>query len=765
MDLGYSQRKIETMLLFFAFLLSFSSTVKASAEKVSIQLDWKYQYEFAGFIMAKEKGYYQDVGLDVELIEYKSGTDTVDLVLSQQANYGLYNSSVVVHNRKIKPTILLATYFQKSPLVLVTSKDIKHPKDLVGKRISATKDELKYSSLALMLNHFYVNEKNTKFQQHAFNIEDFIEHKVDAMSAFRTNQLFLLDELGIEYNVLDPAEYGFSMSAANLFTSPEEALNYPERTARFIEASNKGWKYALAHGDETIAIIHNKYAMNKSIEALQFEAEVSKKMMLLDFFEIGETNEELSRRTVKQLHFSGLLDEGEKLGEFVFTDFITKFGTNLQFSEQQNLYLKGKKEITFCVDPNWMPFEGIRDGNYIGISADIISQFESKLPIPMRLESTKHWTESLLKAQARQCDILTLAMETKERLSYLNFTRPYLSLPTVMATRTDTIFMDNIAAVKNRKVGIVKGYAVIDIARNEYPEINIIEVDSVRDGLARVENGELFGYIDNLMVIANSIQTEFTGELKISLRLEEETNLSIATRNDEPLLNEIFNILVSNIKEEDLQQIYNKWVSVSQEPVFDYRLAWQLFTIIILLTFVYVYHYLKFKTLNNELLRLSTTDALTGIFNRLKLDELLAQEKYSVDRYGTVASVISLDIDYFKKVNDQYGHLTGDKVLVEFAQVLKDNVRQTDHVGRWGGEEFFIICPNIDVDEAAQLAEKLLVKISNYSFSEIKSLTASAGVSPIIKTWSVTVITNNVDKALYQSKENGRNQVTVVSGS
>ncbi|HEC60087.1 hypothetical protein LCGC14_1131910 [marine sediment metagenome] len=751
------------MMYLVAMMLAAHSVLSYAAaplEKVSLQLDWKYQFEFAGFIMAKEKGFYNDVGLDVELREYKEGIDIVDSVLSRQSNYGIYNSSVVVSDGKLKPTILMATYYQKSPLIFVTSKDIKQPSDLVGKRIMGTTDELKYSSLALMLDHFFINKKNARLLEHSFNINDFIEHKVDAMSAFRTNQLFELDQLNIPYNIIDPADYGFSMSAVNLFTSYSEALSHPERSRYFIDASNKGWAYALAHPQETIDVIYNHYSKEKSLDALTYEAEVTRKMMLLDFFEIGATNQELTVRAVNQLQYSGLLDKSEKLSTFIFQNALHEFGSGVHFSDEQMKYLQNKKEIRLCISPDWLPFEAIKDGKYIGITADVISKFRKQLPIPITLIPTKDWTTSLLKAKARECDIFSLAASTPERLKYMDFTQPYIDLPIALATKMNTLFVNDISEVKDQKLGVVKGYVIGELLRNKIPDINVVEVASISDGLARVESGELYGYIDNLMVLANSIQKEFAGVLKISSRLDENIKLSMASRNDEPELNAVLNELVKNLSDSELQVIYNKWIVVTDDHEFDYSYAWKLFAIIVLILSGYIFHYIKLKKLNNSLLTLSITDKLTGLYNRVKTDEVLAEKKAEVDRYNTDLSVILLDIDFFKQTNDSYGHLTGDKVLIEFAQIIKQNIRVTDYVGRWGGEEFLIICPNTGINDTMLLANKLLDKIRNHSFSEHISITASAGVSVFIEGKTIDATIHGADQALYQSKENGRDQVT-----
>ncbi|MGB0696023.1 MAG: sensor domain-containing diguanylate cyclase [Rhodospirillaceae bacterium] len=161
---------------------------------------------------------------------------------------------------------------------------------------------------------------------------------------------------------------------------------------------------------------------------------------------------------------------------------------------------------------------------------------------------------------------------------------------------------------------------------------------------------------------------------------------------------------------------------------------------------------------------LSTTDALTGLSNRLKLDHLLEVECQRMDRYGRPVSVIILDLDHFKSVNDTYGHLTGDQVLIEIAEVLQSNSRDTDHVGRWGGEEFVVICPETDGSGAQALAEKIRKRVEKTKFSVVGHKTASFGVAARLTKENPERMMGRADVALYAAKENGRNQV-VLSGA
>lgn len=155
---------------------------------------------------------------------------------------------------------------------------------------------------------------------------------------------------------------------------------------------------------------------------------------------------------------------------------------------------------------------------------------------------------------------------------------------------------------------------------------------------------------------------------------------------------------------------------------------------------------------------LSVKDKLTGIYNRIKLDEVLHTEFLRYSRSKTPFSVIMFDIDFFKKVNDTYGHLVGDEVLKKMSWLVGSSVRENDIFGRWGGEEFLIICPDTDAKGASTLAEKLRRKIELYEFPEVERVTCSFGVAEI-ESLGADNIVKNADDALYRSKQTGRNKV------
>lgn len=160
--------------------------------------------------------------------------------------------------------------------------------------------------------------------------------------------------------------------------------------------------------------------------------------------------------------------------------------------------------------------------------------------------------------------------------------------------------------------------------------------------------------------------------------------------------------------------------------------------------------------------KLSQTDALTGLNNRLKLDQELDHELMRAKRYETHFAIILVDIDKFKEVNDEFGHLVGDSVLQGIAKSIKNTVRSVDIVGRWGGEEFLIICPVTDKASAEILATKLCNQIRKQYFEYVGYKTASFGVTDYQVNETLNDMVKRADEALYQAKNLGRNQVVAL---
>jgi polar amino acid transport system substrate-binding protein len=167
------------------------------------------------------------------------------------------------------------------------------------------------------------------------------------------------------------------------------------------------------------------------------------------------------------------------------------------------------------------------------------------------------------------------------------------------------------------------------------------------------------------------------------------------------------------------------------------------------------------QILHAEISRIAAEDSLTGLYNRRKINELIQHEIERSERYQKGFSVIIMDIDYFKRVNDRHGHLAGDELLKMLAQILLDTIRHTDEVGRWGGEEFVVLCPETNNEGASSLADKIRQKIEHSTFNAYGKQTASFGIACYQEGDTIDNIISHADEALYMAKNAGRNRVEI----
>lgn len=168
------------------------------------------------------------------------------------------------------------------------------------------------------------------------------------------------------------------------------------------------------------------------------------------------------------------------------------------------------------------------------------------------------------------------------------------------------------------------------------------------------------------------------------------------------------------------------------------------------------------KQLEEGLKKIVMTDRLTQAHNRLKYDAIIAGEMERAKRFNHPLSMVMLDIDYFKKVNDTFGHSLGDYVLKALADIIREHMRKVNHFIRWGGEEFMIIAIETNFKGAEALSERIREAIEGYSFEKVGKITASFGVTQFKDDDTADTFMRRADDALYQSKENGRNRVEVI---
>ncbi len=259
-------------------------------ERIVLQLKWKHQFQFAGYYAAKAQGYYSQAGLDVVLREGRPGMRFADEVVSGRADYGVEMPVLLLERQKGKPVVVLAAIFQHSPEVLITLKSsgIETPQQLVGRRVEMRRNG--NSELRAMLLSEGVSLDAIRIVDHSWGVDALITGAVDASSGYITDRPFFLGQRGVAYNLIRPVTYGIDFYGDLLFTTEKEVRDRPDRVAAFLQASLRGWKYALEHPDEVIDLILDAYDPGLSRDFLRYEAAETRKLMMPRFIEIGHMN-------------------------------------------------------------------------------------------------------------------------------------------------------------------------------------------------------------------------------------------------------------------------------------------------------------------------------------------------------------------------------------------------------------------------------------------------------------------------------------------
>ncbi len=255
-------------------LLFFCGFVSAK-EAISVQLLWKHQFQFAGYYMAIEKGFYAEEGLEVSLKEFDFGIDLVDEIVQGNSQFGVARTSLLIDKNAGADVVALFAAYQQSPLMLLTRKDsgVLLSSDLKDRDVMITNDAKKVGEIIAMLLQAGITVSDFNQQEHSYNVQDLIDGKTEAMASYISNEPYQMELKGVDYNVIHPKDYGFDMYSDILFSSREYIQQNPEITDRFYRASIRGWLYAFENIEETAQIIFDRYnSQSKTLPALILKA-------------------------------------------------------------------------------------------------------------------------------------------------------------------------------------------------------------------------------------------------------------------------------------------------------------------------------------------------------------------------------------------------------------------------------------------------------------------------------------------------------------
>ena len=553
-----------TITIFYYNLFA-NTTNTNTLEKNILQLEWKHQFEFAGFYAALEKGYYKDIGIDLEIKEFEEGINISEDVINKKATYGISSSALILEKLKNKPVVLIGSYFKQNALALITKPEIKNPSDLKNKRIMALDWEMGHTSLGVMLKDFGIKRSDYSFVEHDYGIDKFINGEVDAMSVFLTSQPFELDELGIKYNILNPANFGIYSYDVELFTSEEVIGKDFQKVKKFVEATNKGWAYAFANKNEIIDLIYNKYTKRKSKDALLYEANKTEEIFKTNVFKIGAIAPELVKLNADMYSNLDLVEKNYNINSII-KDYIiadTKV-SSINFTKEEKDFLKQNKKIKTHNEANFPPFNYNSNGIPSGFSIDYINLLASKVGLSIEYISGFTWNEFLEKIKKNEIDLMLNIAKNPQREEYLEFTSPYENIIDTVFVKKDNINLKNLDDFKGKKLTIIKGFYEEELLKKNYPEINFVIVNDSLEGLKKVIFDEADGAFDRLAVGNYFLDNNYINNLKPAFEIQDtqfNQSVHLAVAKNNIVLRNILEKGKEQISQEELMSLKRKWLS------------------------------------------------------------------------------------------------------------------------------------------------------------------------------------------------------------
>lgn len=750
--------------------------------KVRLQLKWLHQFQFAGYYAAIEQGYYREVGLEVELLEPGEDEDPTDAVLSGRAEFGVGTSELVLLRARGYPVVLLAPIIQHSPLVFLAraSSGIGSIHDLAGKQVAI---ERQAAELLAYLQYEGLPPGAVNRVPHPFNPTPLIEGEIDAISAYSTDEPFLLREAGVDYLVFNPRAGGIDFYGDSLFTREELSEEEPELVRAFLEASIRGWRHALANQESIADLIYTQYSQRHSREHLLFEARETERLILPDIVELGYVNEGRWRYIAETYVSLGLLDRVPSLDGFFFERFPERDYTGLYRAVALLLLL------------------------LLVVGAITVRFYRLNQRLTAEIAERRRAEEELRKAEERYRVLVEDApfpiAITDKREGHVRFLNPRAG----RVLRLD------------RKTSV--GMPARDLYANPGERDQLIaqvnrfgHVDDAEIMLRRGDGTAFHSLLHATLIEFEGVPCYFAACTDITSRKEAEDQLQ---RNHEEL-QEITASLPALIARVDRQlhcqfvnYTFEKWTGIPHERLlgrhiasvlspgggeslsrrlqscFDspvpaveiecdvptlggvrvmsihvvpHREAGEVTALFIIATDI-----TASKRQEIELRKKATVDELTGLLNRAECHAIAERKLEQCALAGSPLSVIMIDLDFFKEINDTHGHAAGDMVLREFARTLAAVIRDEDVAGRVGGEEFLIVLPRISLNTARTVADRIRTATANMGLSHEGipiTLTASMGLSHAHgEGQGLEDLVKQADMALYRAKGAGRNRLDV----
>ncbi|WP_006788246.1 diguanylate cyclase [Thiorhodospira sibirica] len=781
-------------------------------DSVTLQLKWRHQFQFAGYYMALEKGYYQDAGLDVRLLEADAHTDPVAEVISGAAQFGITSSELLLA-RQTQPVVALAPIYQHSPFELLARADrASNLHELVGQPIMLEAGSAEI--LALFLREG-VDLDQLKILPHSQGINALLRNEVAAISAYSTTEPFLLRQAGLAYNEFSARAGGIDFYGDILFTSASELKANPKRTRAFLAASLAGWQYAMAHIDESIDLIMAKYnTQDYSREYYRFEAEESLRLMRPDLVQIGHVNPGRWRHIADTYAALGMLPEQFPLDGFLYEAVTHRLDPRLIAAlalavavaltlallswrvqslnrrlrgeiaqrERLNQELAESEALHRLLTENsgdviWMLDLASQRFDYVSPSVERLRGFTAEEVIAQPME------DALTPPSAQK--VTALIGETVERLLAGDTEAVYVTTEVdqphrdgrIVPTEVATTYLLDPAGQPVKLLGITRDISERKALESEL-RTRLAAIEAAADAIIITDTQ---GYL----LYVNPAFTEQTGYDPTAVK-GRHTRMLNSGKHPKAFYAQLWQTVLAGriwrgelINRRKNGEYYEEEMTIS--PVKNEHGAIEYFVAVkrdisgqraleraLQAANQELQQNLdKISRLQEILAEQAIRDPLTGVYNRRYLDETLPREFARAEREGYGLAIAMVDVDFFKRINDTWGHPAGDEMLKTLAECLRLGVREGDIVCRYGGEEFLLLLPRMTAEIACARAERIRQDFAalELAWGEVRiQATLSIGLATFPDhAQTANALIEQADAALYRAKRTGRNRSEIAS--
>jgi diguanylate cyclase (GGDEF)-like protein/PAS domain S-box-containing protein len=805
-----------------AALLALSFVPQAHAlDEVTLQLKWLHQFQFAGYYMAEELGYYREAGLKVRFAEGMPGSNIVANVLEGKAEFGVGTSDLLLQRNEGKPVVVLGVVFQHSAFVLM-ARNTGSIHDLHGKRLMI---DPYANELLAYLQKEGITRDRSNWADYRYDPQNLIGGRIDAMSGYITDEPYHLDRAAVSYQLYTPRSGGIDFYGDNLFTTAQQVLDHPERVQAFRDASLRGWKYAMSHPEEAIDLILTKYSRRQSRARLQFEARNMAPLIQADLVDIGYMNPGRWRHIADTYADLGLLPRNVPLHDFIYDPHpqldLTWLYRSLAF-------------LLLAV---------------VSMSALLVLRSNRRLKLANRklVESEENGLKRL--TQTRAISELSEAVSHAEHIEQLYEVALDTLQQTIACDRGSIQLFDTDGVIRFKAArGLSDGYLEIFSAQSpctsdrkklqpvlvpdveEWGEGSSLICELRREGIRALgfipllyQNrvlGKFMVYFDQthrfseeevqlIQTVAYHVgdaigrkQAEsalLASEQRWNFALEGggdcvwdwnlESNQVALSKGGKSMFGYADEEMGSDISEwasrvhpEDAPRLLEELRAFFRERAekisSEYRVRckdgewkWILSRGMVVhrneedrvTRMIGTHTDLTERKLAEETIqRQANYDPLTLLPNRRLFRDRLELELKKAHRAGLTMGLLFIDLDNFKEVNDTLGHDRGDELLVEAARRIGECVRESDTVARLGGDEFTVILSEVDdqrsIERVAQSIIAALVK--PFVLGADKAfISASIGITLYPDdAIEIEELLKHADQAMYVAKNAGRNR-------